>query len=416
MSVEIIVPKLGMSTQPITLIEWKAKEGDWVEEGAIVLEVETEKIRHDIEAAASGFLHILVKEGSEAPIGSLAGLIAETKEELEALQKETATAIPTVAAESKEASQVEAIATPKIKAGGKRVSISPVARKMAEEHVIDIVQVAGTGPRGRIIKEDIEREIEAKKKVEVVPAEIVFQMYQGKRIKSTLPFVGTRKTIAEHMYRSLSTSAQITVMGEIDMTEMVKLRQSLLAQEETLGTRITYTDLLVFVMAKVFQEYPMINSSLIDNEIKLWEDINIAVAVAVEDGLIVPVIKNADRKSLVEISQAMKTLVKKARERTLEPEEVEGGTFTLTNLGALGSGYRFETVIINQPESAILGTGSITERVVARDGQAVIRPIMTYYLTYDHRIIDGALAGRFMTSVIRLLENPGFLLTKVAAV
>jgi pyruvate/2-oxoglutarate dehydrogenase complex dihydrolipoamide acyltransferase (E2) component len=353
---------------------------------------------------------IRVKECDEAPIGSLAGLIAETKEEIEALQKEPATAIPTVAAESKETSQVVTIAPPRVKTEAKHISISPVARKMAEEHVIDIVQIVGTGPGGRIIKEDVERELEAKKKVEAVSAEIALQMYQGKKVKSTLPLVGIKKSIAEHMYRSLSTSAQITVMGEIDMTEMVNLRQSLLAQEETFGTRITYTDLLVFTVAKILREYPMINSSLIDNEIKLWEDINISVAVAVEDGLIVPVIKNAERKSLVEISHAVKTLAKKVRDRTLEPEEVEGGTFTLTNLGALDGGYRFETVIINQPESAILGTGSITERVVARDGQAVIRPIMTYYLTYDHRVIDGALAARFMTSVIRLFENPGLLL------
>jgi len=171
----------------------------------------------------------------------------------------------------------------------------------------------------------------------------------------------------------------------------------------------TYTDLLVLALAKVLSEYPIVNSSIIDNEIKLWEDINIAVAVAVEEGLIVPVVKNADQKSLVEVSQAVKTLAKKARERTLVAEEVQGGTFTLTNLGAVGGGYRFETVIINQPESAILGTGGITDRAVVRDGQIVIRPIMTYYFTYDHRVINGAVATQFMASVIRLLENPALL-------
>jgi len=301
-----------------------------------------------------------------------------------------------------------------------RIRISPVARKMAEEHLIDISKIVGTGPGGRIVREDIEKEIETKKKVaaapaevapaEVAPAEVAAEVYQGKRVKSTIPLTGMRKTIAEHMHGSLQVSAQLTVMGEIDMTEMVKLRGNLAGQAETLGAKITYTDLMVLATAKVLRSYPIVNSSIIDNEIKLWEDINIGVAVALEDGLIVPVIKNADQKSLVEISQEVRTRAKKARDRTLVPEEVEGGTLTLSNLGALGGGYRFETVIINQPESAILGTGGITDRVVAKDGQVVIKPIMTYYFTYDHRIISGAVAARFMSSLIQLLENPSLLL------
>ena len=412
MAAKIIVPKLGMSTEPLLLVEWKVKEGDRVEKGSVVLVVETEKIRHDIEAEASGFLHILVNEGGEAEIGSAAGLITETKEELAALQKEMPKGVVAVAAaEPEPAPPVEAVAPPApAKAEGERIRISPVARKMAEERVVDIAKVAGTGPGGRIVKEDIAREIEVKKKVAAPPAEAPSGVYQGKRVKSTIPLTGMKKSIAEHMHRSLSVSAQVTVMGEIDMTEMVKLRKSLVAQEEVLGTRITYTDLLVLTLAKLLREYPLVNASIIDNEIKLWEDINIAVAVAVEDGLIVPVVKNADQKSLVEISQAVKTLAKKARERTLAAEEVQDGTLTLTNLGALGGGYRFETVIINQPESAILGTGGITDRAVVRDGQIVVRPIMTYYFTYDHRVVNGAVAAQFMGRLVQLLENPTLLL------
>jgi pyruvate/2-oxoglutarate dehydrogenase complex dihydrolipoamide acyltransferase (E2) component len=253
------------------------------------------------------------------------------------------------------------------------------------------------------MKEDIESEIKAKKKGKVAPAEAADLMI---RVESTMPLTGMRKAIAEHMLRSLSISAHLTAMGEIDMTEIVKLRESLLGQEEALGTRITYTDLLVLTVAKVLREYPIVNASIIDNKIKIWKDINIAVAVDVEGGVIVPVIKNADKKSLVEISQAVKTLTQRAKERTLTLEEVKGGTFTISNLGALGGGWRFDTLIINQPQSAILGTGSITERAVVRDGQIVVRPIMTYSFTYDHRLIDGAIAVKFMNSVIRLLENP----------
>jgi len=402
---QIIIPKLGMSTEPVTLVEWKAKEGDLVEQGDIVLVIETEKMRFDIEAEASGFVHILVEEGQEVPIGTVAGLIAETKEELEALQKEMPKAAIT-AAEIKQAPPVSAPApsVAEVKKG-KRILISPLARKMAEEHLVDITTIVGTGPGGRIVREDIEKEIEAKKRVEVAP-----EVYQGRRVKSVIPLKGMRKVIAEHMHRSLSISAQLTVMGEIDMTEMVKVRQSLVNQEEAIGARITYTDLFVFVAAKLLRDYPIVNASLIDNEIKLWENMNIGVATALEEGLIVPVVKDADKKSLVEISQTVRSLVQKAREGKLMPDDVTGGTFTITNLGALGAGYRFETVIINQPESAILGTGAITDRAVVRDGQIVIRPIMPYYFTYDHRVFTGAVAADFMMSATRLLENPGLLL------
>lgn len=215
-----------------------------------------------------------------------------------------------------------------------------------------------------------------------------------------------RATIAEHMHRSLSVAAQLTAMGEIDMTQMVKLRKDLVDQESAIGTRITYTDLFVFTVAKALKENPVINSSLIDNEIKTWEDINIGVAVALDEGLIVPVVKGADKKSLTEISKTTKALAEKARAGKLASDEVSGGTFTISNLGAVGAGYRFETVIINQPESAILGTGGITDRAVVRDGKIVIRPIMTYYFTYDHRTINGAVAAKFIADLIALLEKP----------
>ena len=409
MATRIVVPHLGEGMVAATLAEWKAKEGDWIEKGNVVLVVETAKTRWDVEAGASGYLHILVEEEKEAPVLAVVGLIVETKEELEALQKEApkepAKEVLAAVAESKEApaAEVSPVQAAAKAEEGERIRISPVARKMAEEHMIDIASIAGTGPGGRIVREDIEKAIEAKKAVVTPP------VYQGKRVKSTIPLKGMRKAIAEHMHRSLSISAQIPIMGEVDMTELIKLRKTLVGQAEVIGTRITYTDIFAFAMAKLLRDNPIINSSLIDNEIKLWEDINIGIAVALEDGLIVPVIRNTDKKSLVEISQARTTLVEKARARKLVPDEVTGGTFTITNLGALVGGYIFAPAIINQPESAILGTGGIAERAVVRDGQIVIRPIMTYFFTYDHRVIDGAVAAKFMVSMAQLLENPGLL-------
>jgi len=416
MAVYIPIPKLGMNMTRATLIEWKAKEGDCVERGSVVLTIETEKTGWEIMAEASGFLHILVEEGAEVPVSRVVGFIAETKEELDALQKEPPREIFTTMAEVKEAppvaaTQVAAETVSKAAAIGERIRISPVARKMAEEHMIDISKVVGTGPDGRIVKEDIEKEIEAPKRMKIT--EIASEAYQGKRVKASIPLKGMRKTIAEHMHRSLSVSAQLTVMGEFNATDFVKLRENLLSQERTIGTRITYTDLLVFAIVKALKDHPLLNSSLIDNEIKLWEDINIGVAVSLgekgDKGLIVPVLKNASQKSLVEISKLIKEMVEKAQAGKLMLDDVTGGTFTLTSMGSKGVSY-FQTPIINQPETAILGTGQINTKPVAKDGQIVIAPMIPFSLTFDHRVIDGAVAEYFLITLQELVETPGLLL------
>ncbi len=407
MALPITTPKLGWGTEPVTLAQWKVKEGSWVERGSSVLAVETAKITSEVEAEQAGFLHIVVEEGKEAAIGSVVGFLAETKEELATLQKESPAAIETTPIAAQEAPPAEAVSAPEVKQSneGGHLRISPVARKLAEENLIDITGITGTGPEGRIVREDIEKAIAAGQKPKAP-----LPVSQGKQVKSTIPLRGMRKVIAEHMQRSLSVSAQLTSMGEIDMTEAVKLRESLVSRAETMGARITYTDIFVFIVARLLKKYPIINSSLTGDEIKLWENINVGVAVALEEGLIVPVIKDADQKSLVEISQNVKSLAEKARSGQLVPDDVSGGTFTISNLGALSGGYRFETVIINQPESAILGTGGISDRAVVRDRQIVIRPIMTYYFTYDHRVVNGATAAGFMADVTRFLEMPGLML------
>ncbi len=409
------IPKLGMSMTEATLVEWKVKEGNQVEKGDVVLMIETEKTQWEVEASAPGFLHILVEADVKAPVGRVVGLIAETEEELETLQKEPAKEMFTTATEppaTPEALPVEAApaAAGRVRTeAGKRIRISPVARKMAEEHMIDITTITGTGPDGRIVREDIQKAIETKEGG--VPSA---EVYEGKRVKTTIPLKSMRKVIAEHMHRSLSVAAQLTSMGEIDMTEVIKLRNALLEQEETLSARITYTDIFIMFIVKALKEHPIINSSLIEDEIKIWEDINIGVAVAlekgIEGGLIVPVVRNADQKSLPETSRKVRALVEKARADKLMPDDVSGGTFTLTNLGAFGGGWGFDTPIINQPESAILGTGVISDRAVVREGQIVSRPIMTYSFTFDHRVIDGAAATKFMDRLTQLLETPGLLL------
>jgi pyruvate dehydrogenase E2 component (dihydrolipoamide acetyltransferase) len=400
MAIEIKVRKIGMSIAPITLVEWKAKEGDPVKEGDVVLVVETEKIQQDIAAGGSGFLHIIVRENDSAPPGTVVGLVAETDEELAALQKGTPTGIKVAGPEAAVTPEAQVAVPDEARGRRGRLLISPLARKLAEEHMIDLSTVEGSGPDGRIVREDVERAI-------ATGVGTAAMKYDGREVERTIPLVGMRRVIAEHMQRSLQVSAQLTAMGEIDAGELVKLYQSLKSQAENTGQRITYTVFVIAAVAKALRENPLVNASIIDGEIKVWKNVNVGIAVAVEGGLIVPVIKDADQKTLPEIRGKLNELTEKARKRTLVDDDIKGGTFTVSNLGALGYGWRFDTLIINQPESAILGTGGITERPAVRDGQLVIRPVMTYSFTYDHRLVDGALAAQFMGRVINSLEKPG---------
>ena len=415
MAVQIVAPKLGMSMSDVMMVEWKVKEGEKVEKGTVVLVIETEKTEWNVEAGASGFLHILVEEGAKAKIGQVVGLIAETKEEFEKLQKETPP--QALAAEVKGVPSAEAVGGKPEAAGvaageGERIRISPIARKMAEEQMIDITRIKGTGPDGRIVKEDIEKALETQRKGAVSPEEVTRALYQGRRLKQTIPMKGMRRVIAERMVDSLSISAQLSFLGKFDATELIQFRKALLNREKAIGVSVTYTEILVYAIARALKDHPDINVSLIENEIKVWEDINIGVAVALgKEGLLVPVVKQADKKSLIEISQEVKSLVEKAREGRILPDEVTGGTFTLTSIGAIGVSD-YQTPVINQPESAILGTGPIRDEPVVKNGQIVIASMMPYSLTIDHRVINGFGAEQFLASLKELIETPGLLLLK----
>lgn len=414
MSIPINIPKLGMTMSEANLVEWKAKEGEWIEKGSIVLTIETEKVTWEVEAPCSGFLHILVEARNKVAVGVAVGVLCETKEELEELQKESPKEMFGVGGEAKgappaEPSRDEAVAATEVKER-KHTPISPVARKMAEEHEMDITRVQGSGPGGRIVRADIKKAIEEQKKAEVAPAEAVADICRGRRVKESIALEGMRRAIAEHMYNSLSGSAQLTIFGEFDATEFVRLRQSLVNQEKSIGVRITYTEILVFAIARALKDHPDINCSLIDDEIKIWEDINIGVAVALgKEGLIVPVVKNADKKPLAEISRVVKGFGEKARAGKLMPDDVTGGTFTLSSIGSVGVSY-FQTPILNQAEAAILATAPIVEKPVVRDGQIAIAPMMPYSLTFDHRVVNGFAAELFMARMQELLGTPGLLL------
>ena len=417
MALPIVMPKLAMAMKQGKVVEWKAAEGEKVEKGRVIMVIETEKVTYEIEAPGSGFFHQAVELKVTVPVNQIVAYLAETEGELAELQARQPGAATQAASKSAAASG------PADKAGAGiggpvpegKVRISPAAKKIAQEAGLDYSRLTGTGPDGRIVKEDILRAIEAAKEAAAAPpeaaAEETGEIIDGKRVLQAFPLQGMRAAIVEHMVRSLQTAAQLTTTCDVDMSELLRIRRSFLDRESEIGVRISITDLMVFILARVLLEQPVMNASLIEDQVVLWKDINIGVAVAVElnaleTGLIVPVVRNADRKPLKDLSQEIKGLTQRGRTMKLQPGDLGGGTFTLTNFGVFGVGYSITTPIINQPEAAILGTGSIDDKAVVREGQIVIRPVMPLSLTFDHRILDGAPIGKFVFRLRELMENP----------
>lgn len=419
---KIAIPKLGMTMKEAKVVAWKFKEGDWVEAGQAVLEIETEKLSYEVQVQVSGFLHILVQPDTKLPVGVTAGLLAETKEKLATLQMDVQSGVIAEAAIAREESAATPTAIETERSKPAHVKISPLAKRLAEEHHLDYTMLRGSGPDGRIVKEDIENaltiRVSAPKEVpaQAVGLDVPFrEIIDGKKVKTVIPLKGMRKAIADHMVRSLQAAAQITAMTEFDATELVRVRKQLLERETSIGFRVSYTDLLVYILARALKATPIMNVSVIDGRIVLWDDINIGVAVATqiseyESGLIVPVVRNGDKKSLSEIHGDVASLTEKARSGKLLPDEVAGSTFTLTNTGALSTLWAWGTPIINQPESAILQTGPIVERAVVVDGQVVVRTMMSASITFDHRVLDGAPVTIFMERLRDLIQNPATLI------
>jgi pyruvate dehydrogenase E2 component (dihydrolipoamide acetyltransferase) len=382
------------------IIQWLKKEGDSIQKGEPLFELETEKLTKVVDAWGSGILRkILAEEGSVVPVSKTIGIIAESNEELptDVVQSNVAQAV--------EDTTTEAVEEKPKKLGDKetreRIRISPVARKLANENNVDISTIVGSGPRGRIVKADVERAIEQAQVSQqplVTDENILYE-----------PVSIMRKIIAERLLHSYLTAAHVSITMDVDMSTVVKLRQELLPEiEKQVGVRLSYTDIIVKVVARALRNHLIVNSTLKDDQIQIFNDINIAVAVALEQGLIVPVIREADKKSLTEISSSLRQLVKKARTSNLSPDDVMGGTFTITNLGM----FEVDTFapIINPPQAAILGIGRIAEKPVVINNQIEIKPIMTITLQFDHRILDGAQAAQFLRDVKRMFENPHLLI------
>jgi len=420
--VEVRMPQLALSMTEGTVGKWLKTEGETVQAGEPLVEVLTEKVATEIAAPASGVLQkIMVPEGATVPVDTVLAVIATGEEGATPTVGQQPAPAQTTAGEAAPGS-AHAAPAPATEDRG-RVFASPAARRLAREHGVDLRQVRGTGPGGRIIMRDVLRvaaELAERAAVAVAetaraaptppaPAAPTPAPAPAAPAARAIPLAGMRRIIAERMVQSRQTTAPVTLTVEVDMAEAVKLRQQLLGEwERTHGLRLSYTDLIVRAVAKALREHPRLNASLVGDEIRLHEEINIGVAVALDDGLIVPVVHQADRKSLLEIALAIRDLADRARRNALTPADVAGGTFTVTNLGMYGTDIF--TPIINPPECAILGVGRIVERPAVREGQLVARPLIWLSLTFDHRIVDGAPAAQFLQRVQEILEKPYLLL------
>jgi pyruvate dehydrogenase E2 component (dihydrolipoamide acetyltransferase) len=390
MAVQVNMPKLGLSMKEGTVSKWLKKEGDAVKKGEALLEVMTDKITNKIEAPEAGILlKIVADKKAKLPVGGLLGIIGAAGEDVgELLKKGTAAAGAAPAAKAASSGPVVRSAAP---AGGK-VKISPAARKLAEDNGLDYTTLAGSGPEGRIVREDVEAALAGGGDGDERP------------VLEVIPYEGMRQAIGDNMARSWSLAPKVTHHVSVDMTALMALRATLNSEVKE-NEKISVTDLLVKAVAKALEKYPKVNATLSGEEIKVLADINVGVAVALPDGLVVPNIKNANKQSLSDVSKAVKDFAKRAKRNKLDPDEMTGGTFTITNLGGYGSVEWF-TPIINQPESAILGVGRTVKMAVVIGDQIVIRPIMGLSLSFDHRVIDGAPAAEFLGYLIKLIEQP----------
>ena len=385
MATEIVLPQWSMGMADGMIVRWLKHEGDLVTEGEPLVEVEAAKVTSEVEAEVSGVVaRILVAEGETVPVRTPLCLIGSADEVIASAEATTALVEPATAAST----LVQPVASTQ-----PPVQITPVARRMAKEHGIDLSQVRGSGPGGRITVEDVQRVIDAAAQ----PAASVPPSLPT--AEQVIPLTGMRGAIARRLHHSLQTSAQVTLVTEVDVSVLVQLREELKQQ-----FALTYTDLVIKAVVHALKEHPRLNAWIEGEHIRLVQAIHIGVAVALDDGLIVPVVHDAERKSLREIAQETQRLAIGAREGTLSRDEVMGSTCSVTNLGMYG--IDAFTPIINPPEIAVLGVGRITEKLVRVPRGAEWRQVMTLSLTFDHRAVDGAPAAAFLQTIGKHLGNP----------
>ena len=401
MATEIYIPKLGQTMTEGTVLRWLKAEGDPVQKGEPVLEIETDKAVAEIEAPADGVLGpILAAEGAAIPVGQVISYVLAPGEEA---PTETEVATPVAPAPSK-----PEMPPPALKAVPPPPA-SPKARRLARDLGVDLVSVQGTGPGGRIVAADIRRAAELVR----APGSVLTSVIPPGDVE---PLRGIRRVVAERMTHSFTTTPHFYLSAEVEATALIRMREGLLSKVEALtGVHLTITDILIKVVAQALREFPEVNVAWADDSqagvsgVLRQSQVNIGVAVATSDGLVVPVIYEVDKLSLEGIARRRADVTQLARDGKLTLTDLEGGAFTLSNLGMFGVD-QFQA-IINPSQSAILAVGQIRERPVAIAGNLAIRPTMFLTLSVDHRLLDGVQAARFLQRVVQLIEEPYLLIS-----
>jgi pyruvate dehydrogenase E2 component (dihydrolipoyllysine-residue acetyltransferase) len=409
MAVDVSLPRLGQGMEAGTIVRWLKSEGDQVEKGEPLYELDTDKVTQEVEAEASGvLLKILAGEGEEIEVGKRIAVIgeqgedvsAEAEAEVEVEEDEQEEGSPGAAREeerergrdaAREEEEPSGEAPQPSRVNG-RVKASPLARRIARERNIDLASLTGTGPEGRIVAEDVERAAATPAHATVGAAPLEAEV---------VPLSSIRRTIARRLTKAWEAPAfQISMSA--DMTRAQALRERLREQ------KVTVTDVLTKLAAIALLRHREVNAHFADDELRIFPSAHIGLAVATERGLVVPVIKEVERKSLVQLAVERGQLVERARDAKLTQEDLDGGTFTISNLGMYG--VEIFTAVLNPPQAAILAVGAIEEKPVVEEGELVVRPLMAMTLTCDHRAVDGANASEFLRELKTLLEEPGLAL------
>lgn len=426
MAVEVKVPEVGESITEVTLAQWLKKDGEYVHPDELICEIESDKASFEIPAETGGILHHKAEEGATLSIGAVLAEIEEAE-----APAEVAEAAPAVskAGAAKAAPAVESAPPPaeeKPVSSDHGVKITPVAANILADAAISPETVQGSGPGGRITKEDALKAVAAKKEAPETavttappkpeappqPSPPMPQPPAGERTERRERMSTLRKTIAKRLVAAKNETAMLTTFNEIDMSEVIKLRKKYKEKfKERYEIGLGFMSFFTRAVCIALREFPPVNASIDEDYIVYHDYCDVSIAVSTPRGLVVPVIRNADRMSLWEIEKAVAILAQKARDNQLTIEEMTGGTFTITNGGVFGS--LMSTPILNAPQSAILGMHKIQERPVVIDGEIVVRPMMYVALSYDHRIIDGRESVSFLVRVKELLEDPARMLLEI---
>ncbi len=397
MATKVIMEALSPTMEEGQVTKWFKGEGDKVASGDTLAEVETDKAIMELVARGAGVLRkIVVPEGKTVDVGSLVAVIGSAEEDISSLIVAIASP-PDVAPSNGDsagdaAASTSATSTPPSTGDGARVKASPVAKRMASDRGIDLASIEGSGPGGRVIKRDVEGAAGA-------PAAVPDGAAGG---FEDVPLTQIRKTIARRLGQSMGPIPHFFLTTEIDMERAAEARTALNALDD--GPRISYNDIVLKVVAAALTQHRACNAWWQDDHIRYFNEVHLGVAVAVEDGLITPLVRNADLKTLRQIATEVRDLAGRAREKRLRPEEYTGGTFTVSNLGMFDIDQF--TGVINPPEAGLLAVGSMVEKPVAEDGQIVVKKRMRVTMSCDHRVIDGATGAQFLQTVRRMLENP----------